>query len=237
MVGGFVRVHCHGANKRLKIRNGFELPTIASIGKEIGEELTSLTIQDFTANHIENVVDLVSLLWHNPQEDRPAKLQSLLNQYIIRYYFIPRSNFNLVASEGGKICACLMAAKVKDVKNHSADEWVGGRLTTAADLACLSEIKAGLDAMRDVEHQHAKENEAALLFFGSTRKGAGKLLMSEFEKRCKEQGVSSMILWTDERCDYDYYYKKGFEEVLKLPSPTLVDGRHLETWVFRKEFF
>ncbi len=201
-----------------------------------GENVTALKIKDCTVNDIENVVKLVSLLWADTQNDTSAELQSLYNQYVISYYFIPKSDFNLVALENGKICACLLAAKLQDIKNNLADEWIAGQSLPPEVRDHISEFKAGLDSMCEAECQYAKKNEAVLLFFGSVRKGAGKMLMAEFERRCVGQNISSMILWTDERCDFDYYRNKGFDEVAQFPSPVAIDGRRFKTWIFRKNF-
>ena len=193
-------------------------------------------IQDFTANQLGSVSKLIVQLWDNSAGEMPKELDSLFNEYVLRYYYVPSSNFNLVAKTDGEICGCLLAAPACDLKNNTADEWIKGRLHGADAVNCFNEIKSYIDSMRELEHQYANENEAILLFFASIQKGSGKALMAEFEKRCREQNIDSMLLWTDDSCNYEYYYRKGFEEVSKSISPTMMGGRNTTTWVFRKKF-
>lgn len=195
-----------------------------------------LNVQDFTAGHIDKITELIDQLWHNPSDEMSKELHSLAHQCILRYYYVPSSHFNLVAIEGGEICACLLAARACDLKNNLANEWLAGCSFRTDVLNHIQETKAYLDSMCNAENHYAAGNEAVLLFFGSVRKGAGRELMTEFEKRCKEQNIGSMILWTDESCNYGYYYQKGFEEVAKFPSPTATNGKHFMTWIFRKHF-
>ena len=193
-------------------------------------------IQDFTTNDFDKVAELIAQLWDGSSDEIPEELDSIYHQYVLRYYYVPSSHFNLVAMQGGEICACLLAAPAYDLKNNLADEWIKDRLHGTDAKKYFQELKTYLDSMSETEHSHAKENEAVLLFFGSIRKGAGKTLMDEFEKRCKEHSINSMLLWTDEMCNYDYYYQKGFEEVAKAPSSAMVDGKNVMTWIFRKNF-
>lgn len=196
--------------------------------------MSELEIQKFSADNLKEVAELIKSLWNNSESDMPEQLLSLYNEYVLRYYFVEKSPFNLVAIKDDKIVACLLAANAKDIKHNLADDWIKQYLTDKETIEYYNNFKKYIDSMRDAEHLYAKDNEAVLLFFGSAYKGAGKFLMNELEKRCKEQGVNSMLLWTDESCNYNYYYKKGFEEVLKTPSKVEFDGKYPMTWIFRK---
>lgn len=66
--------------------------------------------------------------------------------------------------------------------------------------------------------------------------GLDSMCEAEFERRCVGQNISNMILWTDERCDFDYYRNKSFDEVAQFPSPVAIDGRRFKTWIFHKNF-
>ncbi len=197
--------------------------------------MNALTIENFSAGNLADAAELMAQIW-GEDANIPKDLQRLNNQYFARYYYAPESDFNLIATENGKFCACLLAAPADKHETASADQWLVEHLPTGEYAEHFQKLQAHLNYMREAELRYALKNEALLLFFGSVRKGAGKLLMAEFMKRCKAQSIESMLLWTNELCDYDYYYQHGFTEIAKFPASMPLGGQQLMTWFFRKHF-
>ncbi|MBS1369158.1 MAG: hypothetical protein HPZ91_04285 [Lentisphaeria bacterium] len=196
--------------------------------------ISGLEVHDFTADHLEGAGAIALQQWGDEIPEMPEKMCRRIYHYLVRYYCVPDSPFSIGASADGKLCAFLLAAPAAHVGSEAADEWMAGQLESDDEYAFYREYKAYIDGNRQKELRHAAADEAVLLLFASVRRGAGRMLMAEFERRCRRHGVSSMLLWTDETCDFDYYYRNGFSETAKFPTEPTICGRALTTYLFRK---
>ena len=193
-----------------------------------------IEIHDFTERYLEDAAAIALRLWEAAIPGMPVEMRTRIYRYLVRYYYIPGSPLSLRAMENGKLCAFLLGAPASEIGSEHADKWMAGQLNGTDESVFFQEYKAYIDRNRSQEYLHAAANEASLLLFASIRRGAGKKLLEEFEKRCRSHGMTSIILWTDETCDFDYYHRNGFTEAAKFPAdPTICDLK-LTTYLFRK---
>jgi len=193
-----------------------------------------LEIHNFAENHLDAAGEIALRLWETTIPGMPEDIRGRIYQYLVRYYYTPDSPLSIGASENGILHAFLLAAPLGHAESEFADKWIAGRLNGSAEHAFFNEYKAYIDGNRKREAGHALANEAVLLLFASVRRGAGRMLMAEFENRCRNRGISSMLLWTDETCDFDYYRRNRFSEVTRFPTDPTVCGQSLTTYLFRK---
>ncbi len=196
--------------------------------------MNTLEIHDFTTDHLNDAGMIALQQWKGEAPEMPEKMCPLIYQYLVRYYYVPDSPFSLGATENGKLCAFLLAAPASHADSALADQWISGQLNNKEEEDFFQDYKAYLDGNSQKEQNHALTGEVALLLFASIRKGAGRTLLAEFEKRCRKHGIPSFLLWTDETCDFDYYYKNGFSEAAKFPTNPPLGNQTLTTYLFRK---
>lgn len=181
----------------------------------------------------------------------PPSLLPTLYRYLARYYWFPKSPFNLAALVDGRLCGALFAAPANLAENaDAADAWIAPRLATSEERAFFSKYRSYLDANRRAELAAARPNETLLLFFVSVRPGCGRAASREFERRLRANVAESSpttnanaapvplstLLWTDDTCDFDWYERNGFVEVARFPQQTELRPEPFSTFLFRKEY-
>ena len=194
-----------------------------------------MQIIPFCDSLLEAAGELTLKVWSNEIPEIPVPFRPRLYRYLVRYYYMPESALNFAAEEDGALCALLLAAPVQAVHATDADQWIMEQLKNEEEKQVFSVYKNYLDSNRAAEKKFARPDEAALLLFESVRKGAGRMLLQEFERGCRDRKIPGMLLWTDETCDFDYYNRNGFTAVADFQSVPLF-GRQFRTWLFRKEF-
>lgn len=195
-----------------------------------------MNVHEFTGAHLSAAGDIALNLWGDEIPEIPAEFTPTLYQYLARYYYRPDSSFNLGITEDGELQAFLLAAPAEHTGDSSAENWMSNRLTGEAEKEIFLEYKKYLDTNFAAEQKAANPGEMSLLFFGSIRRGCGKRLWTEFEKRCHAHSIPSVILWTDDTCDFEYYYKNNFTEISRFQCPVAIRGHHFSTLIFRKQF-
>lgn len=184
----------------------------------------------------------------------PPSLLPTLYRYLARYYWFPKSPFNLATVVDGRLCGALFAAPANLAENadaaDAADAWIAPRLTTSEERVFFAKYRAYLDANRRAELAAARPNETLLLFFVSVRPGCGRAASREFERRLRAKVAESStpanasassvplssLLWTDDTCDFDWYERNGFAEVARFPTQTELRPEPFSTFLFRKEY-
>ncbi|MCQ2352789.1 MAG: hypothetical protein MJ033_04870 [Victivallaceae bacterium] len=191
--------------------------------------MSDILIRDFTDADLNDAGRIALTLWGDEIPEMPQSVKPEIYRYLARYYFAPDSPFNLAAEKEGQLCGCLLAALPGSARLDALPQ-----KSDPAKSRYFGEYRRYLDGNRAAEEKAARKNEIILLFFTSIVRGAGKLLLAELENRLKAQKISSILLWTDETCDFDYYFCNGFAEAGHFASPCGLCGRKFETWLFRK---
>ena len=191
-----------------------------------------LILRDFLPGDLDRAGEIACRLWRDEAGFIPRAMQPKLYEYLVRYYYVPASPFSCAVTCKGELCAFLLAAAGKHSTDH-ADVWFREKLS-AGERELFEAYKAYLDGNKYAEEKLLQKNEALLLLFCSVQKGCGALLMEEFLGRCRKNGISSMLLWTDDTCDFQWYQRNGFTEVARFPANPTLPGQQLTTFIFRK---
>lgn len=192
-------------------------------------------IRDFSPNDFGAAGKIALRLW-GAEFETPPTLAPKLYEYLVRYYFEDGSSFNLSAFVDGVLSGILLAAPVSNVAEETdAAARFAAEAFAPDEREYFANYRAYLDANRRKERETAAPNETILLFFASVRPGCGRALKAEFERRLRERGGESYLLWTDETCDFDYYFRNGFAEVDRFELETRLAPKPLRTFLFRKK--
>jgi len=185
----------------------------------------------FTAAHLPQAGRITLSCWGNVIADLPETLRPLIYESLAKYYFILNSPCNLAIEENGAVTTFLLAVPA-EMARHFEPPFPSG--CTPEDKPVLREYKAYIDSNRYAEHQVLQKDEIVMLLFASIRKGHGKRLLQELERRAVRQGARSLLLWSDETCDFGYYPRHGFREIAHFPCGVPLYGKHFDTYLFRK---
>ena len=187
------------------------------------------TLRDFTAQDLPEAGKIALQLWGNEVPDMPPEVRKSVYDYLARYYFNAASPFNLAAACGGRLQALLLASDEEFVPPPLPED------LPEAVLKYLTGYRKYLDGNRHLEKRYTRYGDVQLLFFASIRPGCGKLLMDEFIRRLRQYNYNSMILWSDNTCNYQYYLEHGFELLHRQIAEPGLENIPLETMIFRKE--
>lgn len=172
--------------------------------------------------------------WEREFPEIPEECKPTIYQYLPRYYFYADSPFNLQVTDGGQLCAFLLAHGTEHVQNHAAAFLDALRSGGSTEL--LEAYQTYLDYNRTAEHAALRSGEIILDLFVSIRPGCGRLLLSRFEELLRQHSRPGYLLWTDDTCDFDYYQRHHFQEVRRFPNSPVFSEQTLTTYLFRKEF-
>ena len=185
-------------------------------------------LRDFLPQDLKKAEEIALKLWGDEGDFIPPFHLEKVYGFLVRYYYFPESSFNCaVTDENGDLCGFLLAHTRSAAENTDSPE--------NDALEHIQTYKAYLDGNKKAEEYFLRKDEVILLLFASIQKGCGSLLMKEFERRCRTTGIRSILLWTDDTCNLEWYQKNGFSELCRFPAVPSLPGRLLYTFIFRKE--
>ena len=190
-------------------------------------------LRDFTPGDFSSAAEIARQAWGDEGGFLPPALLSRIYGYLVRYYYVPDSPFSLAVTHEGRLCAFLLAA-AGEHETFAADCWIEAQLAEE-ERKVFQSYKAYLDGNSHAAEQAKLPGEVCLLLFAGIKKGSGSLLMAEFERRCRKRNITSMLLWTDDTCDFQWYQRRNFTEAARFPANPSLPGRNLTTLIFRKE--
>lgn len=193
----------------------------------------AVVLRDFRAEDLERAGEIALHIWGDEAGLIPETMRKNLYSYLVRYYYVPGSPLSCAADVNGEMCAFLLAAAGKH-DSTAAEQWITPRLS-GDEKSIFLKYKAYIDGNKQAEYNFVRENEAVLLLFASAKKGCGSRLMQEFQLRCRNCGISSMILWSDDTCDFEWYKRNNFTETARFPANPSLPGMELTTFIFRKQ--
>ena len=193
-----------------------------------------LDLCDFTREYLPEAGRIALKLWGGEVPDMPPELRAVIYEYLPRYYFDEKSSCNLAVLKNGCLQALLLASSAPP-EPLEANAWLQQNLPPGcADYA--RSYREYLDGNRRLEDRFRSKGDVVLLFFASIRPGCGKLLMEEFIRRARNEQRSNMLLWTDNTCNYQYYFEHDFQLLQQQKADPGLPGLALETLIFRRSF-
>ena len=193
-----------------------------------------MEIVKFTSAMLDDGAAVAQSIWGNDVPQAGDADKKLMFEYLIRFYFFAASPFNFaLRDDDGKICGAIFGHVDKLHGEDEGSAYLAGH-PELLKLPNFTSWTSLLKFNRAREEAAMVENEIILDLFMSKRKGGGRMLMNSFSEAAKNAGIKSMILWTDDCCDFDYYNHNHFTQVGEFYS-TLGKEKH-QTFLFRKFF-
>ena len=189
---------------------------------------------DFIPEYLPEAGRMALSIWEDETPDIPRVYRDVIYAYLPRYYYDQTSPYNLAVLENGHLQALLLAS-ADPPEPVAAHAWLKENLPPGG-WGYAQAYQKYLDGNRRLEDAYRSGDDVVLLFFASIRPGCGKLLMQEFCRRLLGDGKKSMLLWTDNTCDYQYYWDHDFTLLCRQCADPGLAGLSLETMIFRKEF-
>lgn len=193
-----------------------------------------MEIVKFTSSMLSESAAVAQSIWGNDVPPAAESDKKLMFEFLIRFYFFAASPFNFaLKDDDGNICGALFGHVACIHGDHAGKAF----LAEHPELLKINNFSPWtklLEFNRLQEEKVMAENEIVLDLFMSRRKGGGRMLMNAFSEACRQANIKSMILWTDDCCDFDYYNHNHFTQVGEFYSE-LGKDRH-KTFLFRKNF-
>lgn len=185
----------------------------------------------FDFKNIARIVDVVSPLWS--PEDLSEDFRRLYAEFIVRENICaPGFSLQLASIEGDFLSAAF--ANKKGAKS-GATAWIKSKNLDEKMMKRIEMAREYLEMMDAKTYALMNENDIKLSLFVSAKKGAGSPLLQKFTGMISEKGFKNIFLWTDIECNYDWYFKHGYNLILRAPyAPFSEENAPYETFVFKK---
>lgn len=168
-------------------------------------------LEHFTNKDIKKAAELTFSAWGSELPEENEGIKSFIYEALVRYYY-KNFRFSYKITEQKLLQAFLLAGKLEDKTTFSQWFAEGCNQFNAYDSQIAKDYLAYLMYNSEVMKHYASANDLLLLLFLSKLPGAGSRLLANAEQQARGAGLKRMFLWADCTCDYDYYYKKGFQE-------------------------
>ena len=194
---------------------------------------------DFDSKNIPKIVDLVENMWAPPEAEKAFR--RLYAEYVVRSNICGFEYSIQGKSDSHFLSAAFACKKHEDSEKKALDDWFNavtgnGKKLTEEQKNSFKLSRTFLDLMDERVYRLMNDDDIKLALFVSLEKGAGYPLLQEFMTRLKDKGYKNMYLWTDRECNYDWYFRRGFELVEKsIYEPFSRENAPYDTFVFRKK--
>lgn len=193
-----------------------------------------MRLEHFTDSDIQKAAELTFFTWGSELPQEKEFLKAFIYEAMVRYYF-KNQRFSYKITENNLLQAFLLAGKIDDHEIFS--DWLikEKKKFNTHDCRIVDEYLAYLSYNSQIMDKYASDNDLMLLLFLSRLPGAGGRLLHNIEQQAVKAGLERIFLWADATCDYDYYYKKGFQEVLTFVNNKMSELGQQQTIIFCKK--
>lgn len=103
-------------------------------------------------------------------------------------------------------------------ETNDALNWVNTEMKTMSsnEFEVINNSVAYLSKFDELLSSHMTQKDMKVALFISNKRGCGSMLLDHYRQVCKENKKENLFLWTDSTCSYQYYPRKGFEEILRV---------------------
>ena len=199
-----------------------------------------MQFSEFDERNIPYILDLVAPDWSPPDADMAFK--RFYAEYTVRHNIWDATLSLQATDEDGRfLAACFAAPRFAKEGLEKADKWIldqtdGGKQLSEEKKASFRVSKSYLGMMDDKTSALMTDEDIKLVLFVSCEKGAGFPLMEKFKEELRARGYKIMYLWTDSDCNYDWYFRRGYELVERgIYEPFCSENEPYETFVFRQK--
>lgn len=193
-----------------------------------------MEIERFTAADILPAAKLTYTVWGDELLNEAAELKNFIYEAMVRYYC---RNFHYSAKlmHENKMQGFLLAGLPTD---KAADKlWLEQGMTafSGRERQLIYEYREYLLYNGSNLHKQAADTDLLLYLFVSMVPGGGSRLLANAVKLGQLSKKSALLLWADETCDYEYYYKRDFTLVEKFNNNKMSLLGEQNTVIFKKK--
>lgn len=203
---------------------------------------SEIIYRDLKAQDLEPLSDIIASAWHTYA---PKHLQQACGTADLATY-ARRATFGKVAEIDGRVIgvALARAGQATSINSAAWDALYSKTLKNieeinpeiANNLQSYLEKEAHIDAELLVESGENSQYELVLFAVSSEARGCGvgTKLFSQMEDYLKSKGATSMFLFTDSTCTWQYYESRGMRRSAQRTIEE--NGEKLEMYVYVTDF-
>lgn len=193
-----------------------------------------MEIERFTAADILPAAKLTYTVWGDELLNEAAELKNFIYEAMVRYYC---RNFHYSAKlmYENKMQGFLLAGLPTDKAAERLWLEQGMAAFSGRERQLIYEYREYLLYNGSNLHKQAADTDLLLYLFVSMVPGGGSRLLANAVKLAQLSKKSALLLWADETCDYDYYYKRDFTLVEKFNNNKMSLLGEQNTVIFKKK--
>ncbi len=185
--------------------------------------------------YLKDAAEMMSKTWHFDEHFQGLKYRNILYSILFKYSYYECDYCDIVVDKNERLLGFLMAGKTKQgislkhigIGINFVFRWIIGQFGKRVDA--IKTISKFIRSFNEVMADSCKyDNEVKLFFIEENTRGMGlgKNLMNRYISHCKKNSIKSVILMTDEGCNYGFYEHYGFKQINKChndlsPNPEL----------------
>lgn len=195
--------------------------------------MLKIKLSKFTLADIQRAAYLTKLTWGDELSLADESLKNVLYEAMVRYYF-RSEEFSFKLEDEHGMQGFLLAAPLQ--KRDKSQAWLKDALAPFSDKeqALVYNYLRYLSYNGQKVRALAKADDLLLCLFLSRKAGVGSKLLKNIEAVAQAQGINKLYLWADATCDYAYYRRRGYSEMMQFTNDIFADLCAQETWIYRK---
>lgn len=194
-----------------------------------------MQVKHFTTADIKEASRLTFLTWKEEMQLPNVKLQKLLYEAMVRYYF-RNQNLSFKLQDDKGMQGFLLAAKVSDAITDY--DWLERALEkfTSSEKELVYKYLRYLDYNGKQIYELAQKDDILLCLFLSRKSGGGSRLLANLENTVQTMADVNLYLWADITCDYKYYLHHGYQVIKNFTNRELLtELGEQKTWIYKKK--
>ena len=190
-------------------------------------------LKPFNMKNLPKLLNVVKDSWSMVKWEEDCKTLDV--EFILRNNIF-QNKYALQLEDNKEILAAAFAAKKDEINN--AKLWLeeSYKNLSQKDKESLALVSYYLDYMDKKTFSFMGNDDIKLTLFISLKSGFGKKILSELFKILKDDGFSTVYLWTDSDCNCQWYPKNNFTLVSEEVYPQFsTDTQEFRTFIYKKD--
>lgn len=188
---------------------------------------------NYKKSYLKDASKMMGKTWTMDKHLKKLKDRNIIYSIFFKLSYIDSDYCDMVVDENDKLLGFLLAGKTKKSKRIGVGIELIFNLIIGKFGKRINAVKVMLKMSKDFNEIMSDsinyDNEIKLFFVSEDARGLGlgKKLMNRYISYCKKENIKSIILMTDEGCNYGFYDYYGFSQINRIHS-ALFDKPELE---------
>lgn len=188
---------------------------------------------EYKKSYLKDASEMMGKTWIMDKHLKELKDRNIIYSIFFKLSYIDSDYCDMVIDENDRLLGFLLAGETKKRKHIGVGIELIFNLIMGKFGKRINAVKVMSKMSKDFDEIMSNsinyDNEIKLFFVSEDARGLGlgKKLMNRYISYCKKENIRSIILMTDEGCNYGFYDHYGFSQINRAHS-ILFDKPELE---------